>query len=1600
MLDSLTCPYSRARWSALLRQLFARFEERNVPLKLEAPAGGVAARMVQLGTVTVAGAEGEGDKSLAVVEIEASDVVNLMRNRVGLRQTAARLLSPGTADGLLVVTTQPGMQVWRFTFISREVQLEEQGQLIRTETAPRRFTYLLGPGESCRTAKERFSLLAARRPATNLTHVLEAFSVEKLNKEFFDTYRDHYRAFCDHLLAGDAPSTVFGLTLDGLEGKVRDRALKPVRDFVKKLLGRLVFLHFLQKKGWLGCDPARDDWHGGPPDFLSRLFDAAPAAEQARFHSSRLIPLFFHTLNNPSRPGDLFDVTGTRVPYLNGGLFEPDFAGVERLDFPAPLFAAVLEFFGQYHFTIDENDPEDHEIGIDPEMLGHIFENLLEDNKDKGAYYTPKAVVQYMCQQSLIHALAGRFPGDPLARGEIEKLIRIKEPIDARDSRSWLARHATELATRLDEFRICDPAIGSGAFPIGLLQEIYWTQLTLNPALDRAAAKRSIIQRSIHGVDLDAGAVEIARLRFWLALIVEESAPVPLPNLDYQIMQGNSLLESFEGERLDDLAEPVRYGVRILGSDQNEFDFAAAAQAELHDPRNAPAADLADLRGRYYACHEPEEKGRLRTEIDAAVLRAIDARFARRRDELETSLAQEATFTHGRQRSAKEQKKRDAMQAELTALDGKTATLHSLLEDPRAERPFFLWHLWFRHVLADPPDGRGGFDIVIANPPYGAEIPAADATIFRKQFETLANSLDSFIVFMEQASRLLRPCGTLSYIIPCGWVSTPSCRKLRALFARSFHPHIFASLPYDVFGEAYVDTMIVVATRLGLEENWNAIEDKSVDLVVFPVRHRIAELTDFDRFHKASDFGLWGDASENGFLVTSDFREAELVAKLRAMPRQFDHFVDVMRGIETYNPQAAPLSQCSRRALVGDIYRYQINHTGDGYIAYPPDLENGKPWRYFSGPRLLLRQLLSRKFRLQAGYTEDDFLTNQSVQSLLARDEAAAPIKVLLAVLNSKLISWYFCQINMVARRDDFPKTIIKVTRELPIPDVALRGFEDSKLKLTTLVDRILAAKRLSDEAAVAALEVEIDTHVFRLYGLTPEEIRLVQGTSPAGIAPALKSTKGAEDDSDEPPLEDSSEVSEIRRPESVNPFFLLPGELREKAPPIREGDAFYVRFTQAEENVPAPDGGERSFWLMDGFSTGWFANHPPPGEDENPWSDEEAFIRYYQQAALYLLELEIRPGQAGLRPLLEDIGRHLEHGKDPDDWYRITAGPSLLPNRPADAPPMTVFPGLFQEGVVLSLGRIETVDEAVERQLNRAVSTGHVRDATDARLSGLLSHGIDWAVVYDVGQGNCIGLCDSSGRVRTYFDFGGGAGTHAKTFSPLLKNFCFTNSPPIILSHWDHDHWSSWSRDRRALTHEWIAPRQLLTAQHTALLAHIAAAGGKAWFLPPGFSPTRFGQIHLELCNGSNRNNSGIALTLSEIANGTGRQILMPGDADYRWIGSFTGGTPYLSVVAPHHGAKLTSSTLPGHSGASPARLVYSYGQGNSYGHPHPQTRQDHDALRWRDPAYSSTPHRVRLLDNVRPALGHVLLGWKRHTSAPALSCNIPACQLAARQL
>jgi type I restriction-modification system DNA methylase subunit len=400
----------------------------------------------------------------------------------------------------------------------------------------------------------------------------------------------------------------------------------------------------------------------------------------------------------------------------------------------------------------------------------------------------------------------------------------------------------------------------------------------------------------------------------------------------------------------------------------------------------------------------------------------------------------------------------------------------------------------------------GGFDAIIGNPPYGADFDKEWEAYIRNRFRSITNSLDSFIMFVEQAGDLLSPQGHFGMIIPSGWVSTPSSKKLRERFAEQFLPTSFVSLPYDVFDGAYIDTIIVTAKRITSGKQWTDLKDTSVDLVVFPIRRKVDAQKDFDTFRKNGDFADWIESPDKEFLVLSSKEQATLVKKLRKNPATLNSVVEVMRGIETYNPRPAKECRMPKRAFNGEMLRYELDLGPEACEGYPPDIEAGKPIKFFKGQRILLRQLLSRKFRLQAVFSETEFLTNQSVQSLIPRN-TFPDIKCILAILNSRLISWFFCQINMVARRDDFPKTIIKQTRELPFPKIDSNNSADKARhdKLVGLVDKMLAlmpklrgAKSESEKTAmqnaVTTTDIEIDRLVYELYSLTEEEIKIVEG--------------------------------------------------------------------------------------------------------------------------------------------------------------------------------------------------------------------------------------------------------------------------------------------------------------------------------------------------------------------------------------------------------------------------------------------------------------------------------------------------------------------------
>ncbi|WP_270582732.1 Eco57I restriction-modification methylase domain-containing protein [Bacteroides fragilis] len=676
-----------------------------------------------------------GVEPLQIFDVTVSDRVMMEHNRVNIQRLIRAVMDQFSCAFMLFHYEDDTRWDWRFTYCRKSGNKEES-------TDSKRYTFLLGPGQSCRTATDNFIALYDKRNSLEIKDIENAFNVEALSKEFFGKYKAQYEAFVNYMVDPtngmrqhfiDTGFDHTGMAAD----KIRDREEKPIRDYVKKLLGRIVFLHFLQKKGWLGV-PASKEWGEGDRDFMLNIFKNANERQKENFLDDILEDLFTEGLDrNRSDQGDLYDTKvegfrNCRIPYLNGGLFERDILDKKPSHFPASYFNGLLTMLSQYNFTIDENDPNDAEVGVDPEMLGRIFENLLEDNKDKGAFYTPKEIVQYMCRESLIAYLQTDM------REEDKECIR--QFVTTHDA-SQLGELKEYIDQKLYDVKICDPAIGSGAFPMGLLRELFFCRSAIEPNIVENAAniKRHIIQNNIYGVDIERGAVDIARLRFWLSLIVDEKSPEALPNLDFKIMQGNSLLEQYKGVDLSTMTE------KKIGAGESLTFFDSMLDVYRKN--------LRDKLTEYYACPEHDKKMQLRKDIA------------------------------------------DIVKQELVEQG-----IHIDFEDMdlSANSQFFLWHTWFHDVFSRPsnrPSNGGGFDIAIGNPPYisaPTQIASPELNeqrqriVASKKYKSLNEKWDLYVPFMELGMQLLCPNGVFSMIVPYPLTNQKYGKKLRKMIVEEY----------------------------------------------------------------------------------------------------------------------------------------------------------------------------------------------------------------------------------------------------------------------------------------------------------------------------------------------------------------------------------------------------------------------------------------------------------------------------------------------------------------------------------------------------------------------------------------------------------------------------------------------------------------------------------------------------------------------------------------------------------------------------------------------------------------------------------------------
>ena len=1091
--------YNRQKWQLLLHDIFgSRADLWASPYEINTNSN-MAKQAFWLGTITLA-----DDETIAVYEVELSDKVDIERNRRGIRDMLLTEWRNRDA-GAFMFCYRKNESVLRFSYVSEAWNFADDGSYTKESTDTKRFTYLLGEGHRSRTAIQQFEKLKASQ--LKLKDLTKAFSVEAVSDMFFNEYKKNYE---------DIIQYITGKRMVKVANKWEEKVInepceeimqefahfpnpeKSVRDYVKKLMGRLVFLQFLQKKGWLGV-PANEPWGNGNPEFIQGLF--ANCADKDHF-VDKVLEELFNDLNT-ERTNDLVSSAvghNIRVPYLNGGLFEREATDETEFPLPAKYMQQMLDFFASYNFTIDENDPDDAEVGVDPEMLGRIFENLLEDNKDKGAFYTPKEIVTYMCRESLIAYLQTDIE-DEATKEAIRQFVTTHEKND---------KLPADTDQKLKDVKICDPAIGSGAFPMGLLKELFQCRTALEGIEQSKAAeiKKHIIQNNIYGVDIERGAVDIARLRFWLSLIVDEENPQALPNLDYKIVEGNSLITTFDGQYID-LEKgkgEARYRPSLINI-QKEKKLLQEEQKRFFT-----------LTG--------DEKYRSEIAIKKHILNTIWYQL-----DFEKHSWQDATIEQvglfGSTES-KGRKKNKAQVAEFTperqeVLD-KSEALQYLLNDENKslqERagtniPFFEWETVFSDVFDN--ENIKGFDIVIGNPPYiNVQLMTVEEKQYQKHYKSFFKRCDMFCLFLELGLiRLSSERGVVTLIIPSVVHSNMSYQKIRDVILNN---HWLQEVHYtggDVFNEPTVDTTILICNKFG---NKNIVLTDAVDFA-HPKSHKV----EADYFIKYKNVISIGDDQGSGIFDKLFNPEFDIV----------DHHYNVFQGIVTGNNPAFTFDSESEAIGKGidisllhpfchgrDIERFKVRSRdrrmlyidGDVNIDYYPNtkkwLLNFKDaldtrrevrrgvinWCCLQWPRvkseldlkekILVQNTRNEALKIRMVATIDDcgVYGTQGLNFIIPKHKDDS-LRYLLGILNSKLINYLFATkfLNLAIKAE--------YVKQIRIPTA-----DDKQIQyMESLVNQVLECKQNDIESSV--LESKIDDLVYQLYGLTEKEIEIVDGSN------------------------------------------------------------------------------------------------------------------------------------------------------------------------------------------------------------------------------------------------------------------------------------------------------------------------------------------------------------------------------------------------------------------------------------------------------------------------------------------------------------------------
>ena len=1182
-MDLFQQPYERALW---LEEVYGYFPNDLPFSQYRAIESEQVDHFCHLGNVTTS-----DGKSLGLYEIEVGGNTRLARNRVQLRQMVSQQCEIGSLDGALAVYWDEQGK-WRFSFISIQYRFNDKDELLKEETASKRYTYLIGKGVQTRTVQARFNQL----PVNPILHELTAaFAVEPLNKEFYNKL---------YIWFDDAKNHVIYPNDEGIDKDIHKS------NSLIRLLTRLLFVWFIKEKGLVNKDLF-------DPNKLPDIIDLG---RPGSYYKAILQNLFFATLNREindrsfrtdtkGKPNSTNYLAGNlyryrdhflndkkediislfkQTPFLNGGLFEcldREANNEEKQKFdagkslrgernairidgfsdrtdnglcvPNSLFfneeeTGLIDLLKQYQFTVEESTPLDVDVALDPELLGNVFENLLADynpetqasaRKASGSYYTPREIVTYMVDESLKaylkQSLSSTEPPIPDVQSSLLPKVQLElEHQPEVDNKIKALFRYTDSATggiqdnlfddarkkdlieAIHHIKILDPAVGSGAFPMGILQRLVsllavldpgneqWKnqQLATLPDLadieadlktaqqinDKKARQKAeeelnkrrqeiednfnnrnhdysrklyLIENSIFGVDIQPIAIQICKLRFFISLAIEQT---PTGNAD------------------------DNYGIRALPNLETRF---------------VVADTLLDIQGKGQQGLRNLEIEKKEEELNHIRRRYFNARTLKTK--------------------RKCRKQDDQLRREIAEL-----LIHDGWEDTDA-RKISAWDPYNQSApAADWFDAEHmfgivvGFDVVIGNPPYiqlqknGGELGLRykDAG-----YETFAKSGDIYQLFYEKGCHLLKPrCGLLCYITSNSWLKAQYGKATRRYFSSTHTPLRLLEMGKDVFENVFVDANIFIVCE-GIQAD---VVGKSVDMDRLPEQ----------AFPPPEN--LWGQLRQDGDKPWSILLpiEQSIMDKLEKVGTPLkDWDMTIYRGITTGLNDAFIINDETKQALVNhdpksvellkpvlrgrDIWQYiakwadvWLISTHNGYGNIPPINIDEYPAikAHLDGfyPQLANRQDKGNTpYNLRSCAYHGEFAKGKLVWMDLTEEGRFAydtkgmfcantafmmsgqSIKYLCTLLNSKLITWFMH--NTALNSGMGVTRWIRFTVErLPIPKIS----PAKQSPFIHLVDNILTAKTDNPKADTSADEAQIDRLVYELYGLTDTEIAIVEG--------------------------------------------------------------------------------------------------------------------------------------------------------------------------------------------------------------------------------------------------------------------------------------------------------------------------------------------------------------------------------------------------------------------------------------------------------------------------------------------------------------------------